>query len=86
VRVLRVRGRFIQCFALRKFSQYVNSLIIDHNVFFLAVQGEIVKDGERCFALIPKIIQEMDTDGTTALLVVWVGNVALLGKVILEAA
>jgi len=45
-----------------------------------------VKDGERCFALIPKIIQEMDTDGTTALLVVRVGNMALLGKVILEAA
>jgi len=45
-----------------------------------------VKDGERCFALIPEIIQEMDTDGTTTLLVVRVGITALLGKVILEAA
>jgi hypothetical protein len=45
-----------------------------------------VKDGERCFALITKIIQEMDTDGTTALFVVRVGNMALPRKVILEAA
>jgi hypothetical protein len=44
-----------------------------------------VKDGERCFALIPKTIPEMDTDGPTALLVARVGNMALLGKVILEA-
>jgi hypothetical protein len=39
-----------------------------------------VNDGERCFALIPKIIQEMDTDGTTALLVVRVGNMVVTGK------
>ena len=45
-----------------------------------------MKDGERCFALIPKIIQEMDTDGPTARFVVRVGNMTLLGKVILEAA
>ena len=45
-----------------------------------------MKDRERCFALIPEIIQEMDTDGTTSVLVVRVGITALLGKVILEAS
>jgi hypothetical protein len=53
-------------------------------VFFLVIQGEIVKDGERCFALIPKIMQEMVTDGPRAPFVVRVGNTILLGKVIQE--
>jgi hypothetical protein len=43
-------------------------------VLFLRIQGEIVKDGERCFALMPKIMQEMVTDGPRALFVVRVGN------------
>jgi hypothetical protein len=54
-------------------------------VFFLEIQGEIVKDGERYFALIPKIMQEMVTDGPRAPLVGRVGNTILLGKVIQEA-
>lgn len=44
-----------------------------------------MKDGERCFALIPKIMQEMVTDGPRALFRGDVGNVILLGKVILQA-